>query len=152
MKELKIDEKDFEILGALMANAKLSVIQLSKKTGFPPTTIHNRIRKLKQNKVITNYTIKLDREKVGRGFCALVFIYLNNSELPPEFKKGGLARKIFGFPQVDEVFETAGNIDIIIKVYGGSINEITDFIINKIRELRGVTRTETVVALSVKEK
>jgi Lrp/AsnC family transcriptional regulator for asnA, asnC and gidA len=74
MDGLKLDDRDFEILEALRENAKLSVFQLSKKTGIPPTTIHNRIKKLRQNGVITNYTIKFDREKLGQGFCALIFI------------------------------------------------------------------------------
>ncbi|MFH1448785.1 MAG: Lrp/AsnC family transcriptional regulator [Candidatus Micrarchaeota archaeon] len=152
MAELKVDEKDFEILEALKKNAKLSVLQLSRKTRIPPTTIHNRIKKLKQHKVITNYTIKLDREKIGQDFCAVVFIYLDNSALPPEFKKGGLAKHLFCFPQVDEVFEVAGTIDVIIKIYGKNIKEITEFIINNVRELKGVTRTETVVLLSEKSK
>lgn len=152
MREIKLDEKDFEILAALRENARLSVLQLAHKTKIPPTTIHNRIRKLKENKVIANYTVKLDREKMGQGFCALLFIYVDNSQLPTEFRKGGLAQKLFSNPQVEEVFETAGTIDIVAKVYGKSIKEITNFVINNVRELKGVTRTETIVVLSEKGK
>ena len=94
MDEIKLDSKDFEILAALRENAKQSVFQLSKKTKSPPTTIHNRIRKLKENKVIKGYTISIDREKTGQKICALVFVYLDITHLGEESKKGGLLKSL----------------------------------------------------------
>ena len=102
MEEFKLNEKDLLILEKLKENSRLSVLQLSRKTGIPPTTIHNRIKRLREHKVITNYTIRVDREKTGQGFCALVFVYLNNSALPQRFKKGGLAKHIYSFSQVSQ--------------------------------------------------
>jgi DNA-binding Lrp family transcriptional regulator len=152
MDKFKLDEKDFAIIDALERNAKQSVFQLTKKTGIPPTTIHNRIRKLKQNCVITGYSIRVDHEKMGQNVCALVFLYLDNNALEPKSKKGGLARELLKFQNVDEVFETTGSIDVIVKVYGANIKEITDFVINNIREIKGVAKTETIIALSEKRK
>src|SRR3989338_209830 len=148
MKELKLDEKDFAILDELKKNAKRSVFQLAKKINIPPTTIHNRLEKLRKNEVIKRYTIEVDREKIGQRVCALVFVYLNNNELEPSSKKGGLAIRLGKHPNVGTVFETAGSIDIIVKVYGTSIHDVTEFVINNIREVKGVVRTETVIALS----
>ncbi len=152
MSEIKLDSKDFEILAALKENAKQSVLQLSKKTKIPPTTIHNRMKKLKKNKVITGYTIRINREKMGLDVCALIFVYVDNTQLEPESKKGGLAEKLSKHHQVDEVFEIAGNIDVIVKVYGKTINDITDFVLHNIREVKGVRRTETVIALTERKK
>lgn len=148
MAEYKLDEKDFAILDLLQQNARQSVFQIAKKTGIPPTTIHNRIRKLKHNGVIERYSIHISREKTGQNVCALVFVYLNNDLLESSSKKGGLARQFAKYPNVGEVFETTGACDIIVKVYGSSIKELTDFVINKIREVKGVTKTETIIALS----
>ncbi len=148
MDKLKLDTKDFVILDALQENAKRSVFQLAKKINIPPTTIHNRIRKLKEKGVIEAYVARINREKIGQTLCALIFVSVNNNELEASSKKGGLARQIAKYPNVDEVFETTGNIDLIVKVYGRDIKEITDFVINKIREFKGVVKTETVIALS----
>ncbi|HIH22211.1 TPA: Lrp/AsnC family transcriptional regulator [Candidatus Micrarchaeota archaeon] len=148
MVEYKLDEKDFAILDALEKNAKQSVFQLAKKTGIPPTTIHNRIRKLKKDGVIEGYSIRLNHEKTGMNVCALVFVFLDNNKLEPSSKKGGLARQFAKYPNVDEVFETTGSMDIIVKVYGSNIRDITDFVLNKVREVSGVVKTETVITLS----
>lgn len=144
----ELDEKDLAILDALQKNAKQSVFQLAKKTAIPPTTIHNRLKKLKENKIIKKYTIEIDREKIGQHVCALIFVYLNNSELDIGSKKGGLAKKIRNFSNVTKVFETTGSIDLIVQLYGKDIKEITNFVINHIREIKGVIKTETVIALS----
>ncbi len=152
MAEYKLDEKDFAIIDALERNAKQSVFQLAKKISIPPTTIHNRIRKLKKNGVIKSYSIRVDHEKMGQNVCALVFLYLDNNALEPKSKKGGLARELLKFSNVDEVFETTGSIDVIVKVYGENIHSITDFVINNIREVKGVIKTETIIALSDKRK
>ena len=148
MVEFKLDEKDFVILDALKKNAKQSVFQLAKKLNIPPTTIHNRLEKLKKNEVITHYTIEIDPYKIGKNVCALVFVYLNNNELESFSKKGGLAKRLRSLPYVGKVFETTGTIDVIVQVYGKDIKEITNFVINNIREIKGVVKTETVIALS----
>ena len=48
-----LDEKDHLILGELKKNGKLSSQQLSKRTRLPISTIHNRIKKLRQEVGIT---------------------------------------------------------------------------------------------------
>lgn len=152
MAQFELDEKDFAILDVLKENARQSVFQLAKKTAIPPTTIHNRVRKLKENGIIEGYSIRINREKTGQAVCALVFVYLDNNALEPSSKKGGLARKLSKYGQVDEVFETTGAVDVIVKVYGKSIKDITDFVINNIREIKGVAKTETIITLSVIKK
>ena len=152
MHGLKLDGKDFDILAALRDNAKQSVFQLAKRLHLPPTTVHNRVKKLKDNKVIQRYTVRLDRAKLGQEVCALVFLYLDNASLEPGSKKGGLAERLMKYPAVDAVFETTGSIDVIVKVYGKKVQDITEFVVNHIREIRGVARTETVITLSVREK
>lgn len=152
MNEIKLDDKDFVLLDELRKNAKQSVFQLAKKTAIPPTTIHNRLKKLRENKIIKGYTVLIDREKIGQNLCALIFIYLDNNLLEPASKEGGLAKQLAKHACVDEVFEMAGTIDVVVKVYGTDIKDITEFVINKIRQIKGVAKTETHVALSEKRR
>ena len=67
-----IDKKDAMVLKFLKDDAKLSIKDISKKTLLPITTIHNRIKKLKKEKVIKRFTIDLDYDKLDGGF--LVYI------------------------------------------------------------------------------
>ena len=100
MKETLLDDKDFAILDELMKNARQSVFQIAKKTNIPPTTIHNRVRKMKANGVISGYTVRVDREKTGQNICALVFVSLDNNSLEASSRKGGLARQLLSVESV----------------------------------------------------
>ena len=51
-----MDKKDKTILELLNENSKLTTSQISKKTIIPITTVHNRIKKLEKEGIITGYT------------------------------------------------------------------------------------------------
>ena len=55
--EVKVDEKDRKILEVLKEHADYATRQIAKKTGLPITTVHNRIQKLKKEKVIKRFTV-----------------------------------------------------------------------------------------------
>ena len=63
---MELDQKDKKILQILKENANLTTSQIAKKTAIPITTVHNRIKKLNKEKVIKNYTLNLDFEKIGK--------------------------------------------------------------------------------------
>lgn len=148
MDKIKLDDTDFAILDALQKNARQSIFQIARKIIVPPTTVHNRIKKLRNNGVISGYTVNINREKIGQTICALVLVYLNNNELEAKSKKGGLARMLLKHPSILEVFETAGDFDLVVKIYGQDIKDVTRVVIDEIREIRGVEKTETIIALS----
>ncbi len=63
--------KDYrKILEVLQEHGDYTTRQIAKKTLLPITTIHNRIRKLKAEKVIRKFTVELDSAAVDRGFRA----------------------------------------------------------------------------------
>ena len=70
----EIDEKDYAILEVLKENSGLSIQKIAKKTGIPIATVHNRIKKLKQEGIIERYTIVIDKAKLGRKMTAHVLI------------------------------------------------------------------------------
>ncbi|MFW9843524.1 MAG: Lrp/AsnC family transcriptional regulator, partial [Candidatus Thorarchaeota archaeon] len=68
----KIDEKDFKILELLRENARMTTGELSKKIGIPQTTIHNRIKRMRENGIIKRFTVDVDRKKIGKNVVAYI--------------------------------------------------------------------------------
>jgi len=58
-----IDEKDEKIIELLKNNSRMSIIEMSKKTKLPASTVAVRIRNLKKKGVICDFTIKIDPRK-----------------------------------------------------------------------------------------
>ena len=48
---MKLDNKDLKIIGLLKEDARLSIRDIAKKLTLRPSTVHVRIKKLKEQKV-----------------------------------------------------------------------------------------------------
>ena len=146
---LDINEKDWEILALLKKDAKLKTQEISQRTGMPVTTVHNRIKKLEENGIITRYCAIVDNKKLGINIGAYVMI--NVEYRTPSGKKisqAELAKDIKKNPLVDEAGIVAGGTDIIIRIHAKNIDELNDFVINKLRDMDGVANTHTLVVLN----
>jgi len=143
-----INEKDIEILSLLKEDAKLTVQDISRKAMMPVTTVHNRIKKMEENRIIKGYSAIVDNKMLGINISAYVMINveyrtpsgkkISQTKLAGEIKKNHL---------VDEASIVAGGTDIIIRIHAKDIDELNDFIINKLRDMDGVANTQTLVVL-----
>lgn len=139
----KMDEKDKIILDLLVENSKLTSQEISKKTRIPMTTVHNRIKKLEQNGIIKAYTVNLDLKKLGKTITAYVLTTVDYKQVLQET----VAKKIKAIEGVIEVAIITGQTDIIVKVASEDIDSLNEFVIRKLRNIEGVTNTQTLVIL-----
>ena len=143
------DKKDIDILNLLNKDAKLTSLQISKKTGIPATTIHNRIKKMEANGIILRYSIVTDTKKLGMKIKAYIMVCVEYmTPAGRKISQTELAQEIKEYPLVDEVSIITGGTDILVKVHSKDIDELNDFIINKLRSIDGVAKTDTMVVLS----
>ena len=146
-----IDEKDRKILEILKENSNLSTHKISKKTLIPVTTVNNRIKKLREQGIIKRYTIEVDRKKLGYNISAYVFVGVSLKELKENnLRINDLVRSIKKSPVVDSAENVTGDIDIVITVHAKSIDEIKDYVVNNLSELKGVEKTRTGIILEYK--
>jgi Lrp/AsnC family transcriptional regulator for asnA, asnC and gidA len=145
----KLDEKDTEILSLLRENARLTTNEMSKELGIPQTTIHNRIKRMKETGVIKRFTVDLDRKKIGRGLVAYVLCTVSyHASRREKINQYKVAKLIKALPQVEEVSIVTGEIDIIVKVALRDVDELNDFVIYKLRNVEGIEKTVTSVVLA----
>lgn len=137
-----LDKKDQKIIKELKLNSRETIRNLSKKTGIRPSTIHQRIKKLKQNSIIEKFTIKLNNAAANENF--IVFMHVKT--------QGDIDNKIFKNHQIKEVFGVTGEYDLILKLKFKDIQEFNNFIL-KFRKQKGVKNTLTMIATTnIKEE
>jgi len=147
--ELKLDEKDLEILSMLSENAKLSSKQIAKKTSIPLTTVHNRIKKMEENKVIEKYGIKINFKKLGRGIPALIFITFSLSQKSgTNINLESLAKQILEIPNCEELMFLTSEYDAILRVNVADIEELSGLVTKKLRSMFGIDKTITAIILN----
>jgi len=115
-----IDEKDRTILKHLEQNGRESIQKLSSKTNMPPSTIHNRIKRMEKERIIEGYTVKLNERIMERDFT--VYMLVNGSTgnyLENEF----LQKK-----EIVEVSGITGEYDLLIKMQFSNISNYNIFL------------------------
>lgn len=148
--EINLDNIDLKLLKELKENSRENIASLSKRLGIPRTTVHYRMKKLVEEGIIEKFTIKLNYKKLNLGTTAFILAtYDPNCGLAQR----EVAKRV---AQIDEVYEVqiiAGEWDLLIKVRAHSAEDIGKVVIDKLREVKGIKHTTTMMSfITVKEE
>ena len=105
-----LDERDVRILFAIAEQGTSSTDTIPELTGIPKSTVHYRIKNLKENGVLKNDLLELDLEKVGIGFTVI-------TEVWAEFGEGYhtyIGEQLSEIEGVNQVYFTMGETDFIV--------------------------------------
>jgi len=127
----ELDEEDFIILKELQEDGRISYADLSRKTGIPDSTIHDKIKRLISRGVIKKFTAILNDEKVGVNIAAIIGV-----ETGAKLYKN-VAEALCEVDEVVEIYGTTAEFDLMIKVRASTRDELSK-ILNQIRKIDGV--------------
>ena len=143
-----MDEKDHLLLDALKEDASLSVAKLALKTQLPATTVYNRIKKLKAHGIIKNYTINIDKNQVFGSIIGFILIKAKSDDLDQR----QIVRDLMKHSVVEDAAIITGEKDIFVRIRVKSIEELNSFILDKLRKIRGIQDSTTMISLEYYEK
>jgi len=145
-----MDGKDAVIIEELKENGRESTTRIADRLGIPRVTVHERIKKLLEERVIKKFTVQLDYHRLGLGTTAFILV----SFLPTTRKtQNDLAEEISRIPNVFEVHIISGEWDFIVKARAGSVEELGDLVVNRLRMIEGVEKTISCLSFkSIKEE
>ena len=110
---VRLDDIDRRILSELQRDASQSLDDIAKRVGSSKTPVWNRIRKMREARIIGPQTVVLDAEALG--FEACFFVLIRTSEHEADWQERFLAA-LLARPEVQEAHRLAGEIDYILKV------------------------------------
>lgn len=141
-----IDKTDRKIINILLKNAGLSCRRIAKKTGLSTVTIINRIKKLKNEKIIKNHTVQLDYSKLGYDIEIIIKLRISKGMLLE------VEKKIAKEQNVSAIYDVTGNFDAIIIAKFKNRNSMDNFL-KKIQTYDFIEKTETILILNtIKEE
>lgn len=146
--EVKVDEKDRKILEVLQEHADYPTRQVAKKTGLPITTVHNRVQKLKKEKIIKRFTVDLDYHKLEGGFRAYVLVSVDLSLLKQKNKSQyNVAKEIRQFPFVERADIVSGGTDIVAMIRVKDVAEFDQVLLTKLQRIEGIDKTQSLIVI-----
>jgi Lrp/AsnC family leucine-responsive transcriptional regulator len=137
-----LDAIDRALLEALQDDCKASLGKLGELVGLSPPSVMERVRKLEASGVITGYHAAVDAKRVGLDITAFVGVSINY----PKDIEAFLAQ-LAGRPEVQECHHVTGAATLLLKVKTRNTASL-ERVISALRQVEGVTRTETMVVLS----
>ena len=120
MQKINVDNISLKILGLLQENARMSYTEIGQRIGMASTSVKERIEKMEDSGVISQYTIKLDNEKLGYPINAIITLSCLGAYTP---KEQVIVDMLSEYPQVLEVLRISGKNDFLVKVCVQSMEE-----------------------------
>ena len=136
---------DVNILRLLQHDASLTNKEIAAQLNKPVATVHDRIKRLKDQGVIKKVVAILDRKKINKGLIAFSHVLLNDhtAETLATFE-----REVSKFPEVMECFQMTGTFDFILRIATSDMDAYHDFYRNKLATLPNITTVQSFFVLS----
>jgi DNA-binding Lrp family transcriptional regulator len=136
-----MDNTDRQLLSLLRDNARMPVAAMAKALGVARGTVQNRLARLESDGVIVGYTVRLKREADDQRIRALMTVAVEGNRTDEVLKA------LRGDPAVCALHTTNGRWDIVAELRTDSL-EAVDRVLGRIRQIDGISTTETSLLLS----
>ncbi len=145
MQTVKIDRLDREILKLLQTEPEITAVAVGERIGLSQTTCWRRIQRLRDEGLIQDQVVTLDRKKAGLN--ALIFAQVKLSSQG----RGDLTEfsdAIRSFPEVLDCYVLMWNVDFLLRIVAADIDAYEKFFFDKLSTLPGVQEITSSIALS----
>lgn len=141
---MTIDALDRAILNALVADGRLSQVQLAERVPLSPTAVARRIKALEEAGVIEGYQAKISRKALGLTMTIFIQIALKsqNEELLAAFEKAAEAA-----PNIVSCHLMSGDDDYLLTVFASDLADFERIHKEQLSRLPGVARLKSSFAL-----
>ena len=142
---MNLDQTDKEILKLMQQDATLTNKELAFKLNKSIATIHERIRKLKQQGYIKRIVAILDRKKIDKGLIAFSQVLLkeHTADTLVSFEK-----EVAKFSEVMECFQMTGAFDFILRIATSDMDAYHLFLRNRLATLPNISTVQSFFVLS----
>jgi Lrp/AsnC family transcriptional regulator for asnA, asnC and gidA len=140
--KLNLDKLDYQIIQEMMENAEISYADLGKKLFVSGGTIHVRIKKLEELKIVKGKKLSIDLKSLGYDVIAFIGVYLEKSSLYDT-----VAKELKKIPQIVRLNYTTGNYSMFAEIVCKDIQELRYVLHDELQKIKGIERTETFISL-----
>ncbi len=131
-----LDHVDLELLAALGADPRATVVALADRLGLSRNTVQARMARLERNGVFLSFDRAISSTALGFPLEAFINVQLRQAEIPR------ITAQLSEIPEIIQAHGLSGQIDILIRVACRDAHHLFD-IDARVLAIEGVERTET---------
>ncbi|MDQ1122355.1 DNA-binding Lrp family transcriptional regulator [Microbacterium trichothecenolyticum] len=132
----KLDAVDLDLLRALSADPRATVVALAETLGLSRNTVQARMSRLERGGVFLSYERTLSAEALGFPIEAFLQVTVRQAELP------AIREELAKVPEVLQAHGLSGQVDLLVRVACRDTQHLFDTDA-RILAIEGVERTET---------
>jgi Lrp/AsnC family leucine-responsive transcriptional regulator len=138
-----VDAVDLRILEILQRDARVTQQEIARRVRLSQPSVADRIHKLEARGVILGYVARVDPTHLGKDITAFIGVGISH---PKYFEQFG--KRVLALPDVLECHRVAGSDSYLLKIRTENTRSLDRLLIQEIRVIPGVHRTETTLVLS----
>ena len=142
MANYQLDETDRKILSFLVNNARMPYQEIARECGISGAAVHQRIKKLEDNGVITGSQMLVKPGALGLNVCAFISVSLTEANKYQE-----VVDALKHIPEIVECHFVTGRAALLLKLYCIDNDHLMEAIIITIQRIPYVQSTETMISL-----
>tara|TARA_B100000989_G_C19322974_1_gene377511 strand:+ start:177 stop:638 length:462 start_codon:yes stop_codon:yes gene_type:complete len=139
-----LDETDKRILRIIQRDAKKTAKEISATLNLTVSPVYERIRRLEKSGYIKKYVAILDKKLINRSVTCLCQVSMrqHSEEFIEKFEL-----QVQKLDEVQECFHMAGEVDFVLKINIGSLDEYHDFVRFKLSKIENIRMLNTAFVL-----
>lgn len=136
----ELDRTDRRILELIQRDGRITNAELAQRTGIPPTSMSDRLKRLQKQGYILGFTARIDPHRIGLELLVFVEVSLDKTT-PDAFDK--FSRAVRNAPEILECHMVAGGFDYLVKARVTDMAHYRSFLGDVLLTMPGVSETRT---------
>ena len=142
MANYHIDATDYKILGFLIKNARMPFLEIARECGVSGAAIHQRVRKLESNGVITGSRLLVKPRALGLNVCAFISVTISEAN-----KYRDVVNSLKHIPEIVECHFVTGRASLLLKLYCFDNEHLMQVLLTEIQKIPFIQSTDTMISL-----
>jgi Lrp/AsnC family transcriptional regulator, leucine-responsive regulatory protein len=143
---LSLDKFDLAILRELLEDSRRTLQDISTAVHLSPTTCWGRIKRLETEGLIKQYTVLVDRARLGYKDTVLVQLTLESHTDETLYAFG---RTLASIPEVMEAYLVSGDYDYLIRIAVRDTRDYERLLREKLYKIPGIRHSKSSFVLRV---
>lgn len=137
-----LDRTDKKILRVLQTDGRMPNKEIAEKVGIVPSAISERLKKLREKKIIESFEVRLNYPALDKALLA--FVYVKTDEVTKGVDTGHVLSDL---KEVLEVYNVAGEDCYLIKVRVKDTKALGELLRDKIASIETVVSTRSTIVM-----
>ena len=145
MQPVHIDPVDRRILHLLQSEPGINAAAIGERIGLSQSAVWRRMQSLRDEGIIREQPVKIDREKIGLNTMVFAHVKLTSHG---RSNLAAFAEAVRSYPQVLDCYVLLGNVDFLLRIVTEDIKSYEQFFFENLSQLPGIQEINSSIALS----